>query len=451
MSPEVYLQLATAFLSYFLKTAVAWLACWLLARMITTPRQKFALWLAFVTGSLSYWVYTTAGFVANHSVPSAGTEHASSLPWINHEFFVPAQFQHRAAVLGRFVVYAYIAGVLLLLLAAAWKRSRLHMLLKQGSAPSADLANLFREMRPQFGVRRCELLVLSGISSPATVGWWRPRILLPQGCEGLGDSAAMADILHHELAHVARRDYFWSSLSDTVCQILFFHPAVWLARKQMRLQREMACDWAVVGACPEHRADYATTLTRIARLSLERSRPRLRTTIGIDFAASPSLLARRVHAILSDPQQCSWGQKLLRFATGGTLVAGYGFFCAALVIVIAFAPLSRIATAEMQPSGTLHESHSRQRVVSSRIVHPEQSLITESPAYRLQVSSPADPYRSGERVSIAGDSETGVASCEIPSWGQPGRRTRWWAEYCRGRERLPKRRFRPRIDARSAN
>ena len=325
-------------------------------------------------------------------------------------------------MIGQFIIYAYIAGVLLLLAAGIWKRVRLHLLLKDESAPSAELKNLLENMRGQFGLRQCELLVLPKLNSPATVYWWRPRILLPQACEQL-DDATLMDILYHEMAHVARRDYLWSSLSDFACHLLFFHPALWQARKQMRIQREMACDLAVVGARPEHRADYASTLTRVARLCLPRRFP----VIGIDFAATASLLSHRVHAILSDPQKSSPGQKFARTIAGTALLAAFAVLSPAIVMVIAFAPVSQpINIGQVKPASQAHARHGlQQKIASQRLVRTkEQSLITESPAYRLQTSAPSQAYVPG---TIPGSKESAlpeVAKTEVPSWKRPAPGTR---------------------------
>ncbi|HET9790772.1 MAG TPA: M56 family metallopeptidase, partial [Candidatus Angelobacter sp.] len=77
---------------------------------------------------------------------------------------------------------------------------------------------------------------------------------------------------------------------------LFFHPAVWSARKKMRLERELACDRAVVEACPDHRADYAASLAQFVRLSFRTSSP----SHHVQFAAPSSLLGKRIRTILFD-------------------------------------------------------------------------------------------------------------------------------------------------------
>lgn len=387
MSPDGYLNYAALFVSYFVKVAAAYLLCWLLAKLAATPRQKFIIWLAFMLGSIAYWTCAVAAPLTTYSTTSGQSQAGSLLPKLEHQFLVPARFEHATLILGRSLLAAYIVGVLLLVGMGVWKRIRLHFLLKQGVAPSSELNLLFAEMCRHFGIRHCELLVLPKVSSPATVCWWRPRVVLPQACEGLDDSSLMADILYHELAHVARRDYLWSSMNDLICRLLFFHPGVWQARKEMSIHREMACDLAVVAARPEHRADYAHTLTRVARLCLLQKYP----IIGIDFAAVPSLLTHRVHAILNDPEKSSWVKKCLRALAGFSLIGGYAALCSAVAIAMAFVPTPQPVQKAPILAARKPLAHSAPRhktvTVQEADPHPdEEGLITESPAYRIMTT-----------------------------------------------------------------
>ena len=389
MSPDLYLGFAALFISYFLKVAVACLLCWMLVALFNTPQQRFTVWFIFLLGSLAYWLYAIGDFSA--SVLLAGST-GGVLPAVAkspHELLLPARFQSNTLILGRVLGAVYVLGVLSLVAAGVWKRIRLRLLLRQRTAPSAGLQSLFSQMCRQFGVRHCELSVLPGVKSPATVYWWRPRIVLPQLCEQVNDNVLMADVLSHELAHVSRRDYLWSRISDMVCGLLFFHPAAWQARKQMRIHREMACDFAVVASRPEHRADYAQTLTRVARLALPRKYP----VVGIDFAAAPTLLRHRVEAILDEPQKGSRGRTVCHAFAGAGLVVAFGFLCSMMAFAIAFAPSSqpRMATVADSPDG----NNASVAVRKTRHSHPQpegQQLITESPAYRLPSNANSRVY-----------------------------------------------------------
>jgi beta-lactamase regulating signal transducer with metallopeptidase domain len=191
----------------------------------------------------------------------------------------------------------YLAAFLGLCATRVWSRYRMRRLLEFATKPSPEFAAALEDMCKEMGVKRCELLVIPGIASPATVYWLNPRILYPEVCHCPERISEFAHIMRHELVHIVRRDYLLSSIIDGVCTLLFFHPALWSARKKMRVERELACDRAVVEACPDDRADYAASLAQFVRLSFLTKSP----SHHVQFAAPSSLLGKRIRTILLEP------------------------------------------------------------------------------------------------------------------------------------------------------
>src|SRR5205085_3857822 len=75
--------------------------------------------------------------------------------------------------------------------------------------------------------------------------------------------------LLHEFAHLQRRDD-WTNLAQKVVRtIFFFHPAVWWIERRLSLEREMACDEAVLAETENPRA-YAECLVSLAEKSVVR-------------------------------------------------------------------------------------------------------------------------------------------------------------------------------------
>ncbi|PHS03566.1 MAG: hypothetical protein COA78_17675 [Blastopirellula sp.] len=95
--------------------------------------------------------------------------------------------------------------------------------------------------------RRVELRQSGCLSTPSTCGVLNPCIILPIAmvCDG-SFSESRAQILQHELAHIKRRDTLVAGLQAIFSIFLFWHPAVGYANKQIRIEREIACDdWVV--------------------------------------------------------------------------------------------------------------------------------------------------------------------------------------------------------------
>jgi beta-lactamase regulating signal transducer with metallopeptidase domain len=117
--------------------------------------------------------------------------------------------------------------------------------------------------------RQVALYVSDQVSVPTTIGFGKPAILIPRWLMTEMSAVELNQILLHELAHLRRRDD-WTNLAQKIVKaIFFFHPAVWWIEKRVSLEREMACDDAVLAETSSPRA-YAQCLARLAEKSLVR-------------------------------------------------------------------------------------------------------------------------------------------------------------------------------------
>ena len=433
MSPELSLHFAGIFLSYFLKVAAAYLACWLLNRLLRKPQQRFLMWMVFLLGAGTYWLALIFRELRALPSPTAGAGSATPgmAPAAAHSFLVPLGWSHALLLAGQVLALAYGSAGLLLMGMAAWRHLRLRLLLRRAMQPSEALAGLFRETSRACGVSRCHLLVLPGLRSPATACWWNPRILLPEVCEELGPTPQLADVLCHELVHVARRDYFWAGLTDLICRLLFFHPAAWKAGKWMRLQGELACDLAVVEARPGHRADYADSLAYFVRLRMLQDG----VSLGVDFAASASSLGMRIRTILAAPQPMPWWKRISQMAAGLALAGGLAILAPALTILLDFARPVREQTGAPLPAQTAAERarNTRRAHRHEPVQPPNQDSLTslrmqpalrETPVYTLTVSGngrdvePGDPDTPAWRESNPSARHPTVSSVVLSTLGQ---------------------------------
>jgi len=219
------------------------------------------------------------------------------------------------------LVACYLGVVVWRMLGSLAARVRLARALRYKSTPDRRVATTFREVAEQTEglgreLRGAEVWVLPGLTSPATLGWLRPRVIVPPSCE-LQDEAELQAVFWHELKHVERRDALWNGMVRACRTLLWFHPAVHHATAALHAQRELACDAAVVDEHPQSRDVYATCLVRFARAADLSPGPAIPT---IDMASSAALLTRRVRSILSDGQATSRGARLARAAANVLLV-----------------------------------------------------------------------------------------------------------------------------------
>ena len=114
------------------------------------------------------------------------------------------------------------------------------------------------------------------------VGIIRPAILLPPGLleEGHRESLRLLRLaLTHELAHVRRKDLFWNLAQAFVETLFFFHPLVWVARRQTRYLQELACDGMTLESTQATPADYGRAILGI--IERQRMEPARLAGVGV--------------------------------------------------------------------------------------------------------------------------------------------------------------------------
>jgi beta-lactamase regulating signal transducer with metallopeptidase domain len=192
------------------------------------------------------------------------------------------------------VLLAWLAGA-----AAALARYGLAMvsvrLVARGARPvtGGEWVDRLNAAAGELGMReRVRLLRADGAAMPMTWGILHPTVLVPEDADGWTAERKRV-VLLHELAHVARRDCLWQTLASLCCAAYWFHPGVWWAARQMRIEREQACDDRVLAA-GTRASEYAGHLLEVARSF----RPRPLTAAAAVAMARRSQLEGRVVAVL---------------------------------------------------------------------------------------------------------------------------------------------------------
>lgn len=99
------------------------------------------------------------------------------------------------------------------------------------------------------------------VQSPLTCGWIRPYLLIPTGMQDSFSEVEIRHMLLHELQHQKLHHSRLNLVSILFLIVYWFHPLIWFARKKMIVDRELACDAAVIESIGvEHRKAYGKTL-----------------------------------------------------------------------------------------------------------------------------------------------------------------------------------------------
>ena len=127
----------------------------------------------------------------------------------------------------------------------------------------SDLADAVEILRAELSCsKRVEVHETSELTTPATIGWRRPLVLLPGEWRNWTEAERRA-VLAHELAHICRDDFLTGLLAQVSVTLHVYHPlAHWLAAR-LRLEQELAADaWAACLAGGNQ--PYLTTLAQMA-------------------------------------------------------------------------------------------------------------------------------------------------------------------------------------------
>ncbi len=231
-----------------------------------------------------------AGFVS-------GVEHASAAPhWPGESLVVPRSERPRGT--SNLLITLWIGGYILValpLIIGIWRVERLRRrsLLVNDPSWRRLLSQVAGSLRLQTPV---ELKASEQVAGPMAGGVWKPFVLLPEAHQAWPEDRSHS-VLLHELAHIARRDVQKQWLAHLACMMYWLHPLAWFAAWRLRVERERACDDAVL-ALGTRASDYSQHLLEIA--AAHRS-PRWMTISAMTMARS-SQLRDRIERIL-DPRR----------------------------------------------------------------------------------------------------------------------------------------------------
>ncbi len=193
------------------------------------------------------------------------------------------------------LVLAWSAGVALMSLRLCLGLAWVGGLRRQAVAAPAIWQARLDALALRMGLHRSRQVPLklhAGLSSPVTVGFWRPVILLPAALLSGMPVALLEALLAHELAHVRRWDYLVNLLQSVAEALLFFHPVVWWLSVRMRAEREQVADALAAQALQ----DPQQLATALHALSLHTAAPQ---HSGLLMSARGGALLTRIERLMA--------------------------------------------------------------------------------------------------------------------------------------------------------
>ena len=218
---------------------------------------------------------------------------------------------------GIFAIYMAFLLFKVLFLLRAWRRTQSIVRGALDSPLPDHLMVIVDRCRRLIGVKRVRILHSPSVPVPITLGVVNPIIVLPEDLLTETDHNLLSSAIGHELVHVARRDYLWNLVFETIYLPLSFHPATALVRRRIRQTRELCCD-QIVAMKLLNAETYAHSLMRLigsAPLS-----PRLisDTTIGLNQS---DILEVRIMSLLNSKNRTVGSPRTLLIAAALILAA----------------------------------------------------------------------------------------------------------------------------------
>lgn len=165
---------------------------------------------------------------------------------------------------------------------------RLHGLWKRSTPVEVDAAPVM-----MTGSRRVQLCTSKEIDRPSVIGFFAPRILIPEWLFEKLTPPELEQVMMHELGHISRADD-WINLFQKIGLVLFpLNPVLMWIDRRLCFERELACDDGVL-QCTQAPGAYAACLISMAERTLDRRA----AALSLGAWERQSELSQRVHSIL---------------------------------------------------------------------------------------------------------------------------------------------------------
>jgi beta-lactamase regulating signal transducer with metallopeptidase domain len=295
------------------QVSLLWLVYRLIAHLIArTSRQRYVVATGVSIAGLVWFGATFAYFLHafyNQAQP-VYTVPVTVIPSEGHLATTAMLYYHSATgllkSLAPYLSSAYLAVVLVLAvrMVNGLRQVKTYRTCGLQKAP-VNLKLFVQQYAHYIGIKRPVALYVSQlISSPLTMGFWKPLILVPLASINQLTPSQMEAVLLHELAHIKHYDYLVNLLLHTAEILLFFNPFMRLLLHHARQERENSCDdWVLqFRYCPK---DYAHAL-----LAIEQNRTQSLLALGANAQGKFQLLSRVKRMVSPERNAFNYRQQL---------------------------------------------------------------------------------------------------------------------------------------------
>ena len=185
--------------------------------------------------------------------------------WMND--FALSVNKDTPSVAGYILLGIWIVGMLAMMILVIKSSLRLHTI-KKSALPlqNPEVRRLYNRCLNEMKItRNIPVYSTAFLKSPIIVGFLKPCIYLPIHLISDYHESDMRYMLLHELQHYRHKDAIANYLMNFAGVLYWFNPFVWYSLKEMKNDREVACDTSVLKLLDEDDyKDYGNTLINFA-------------------------------------------------------------------------------------------------------------------------------------------------------------------------------------------
>lgn len=306
---------------------------------------------------------------------------------------------------------------------------RLHRIWKQ--ARPIPIESSIHALLQRSGRPAVEICTSGDVDSPAVIGFFSPRLLIPEWLFAKLAPSDLQQIVLHECEHLRRRDDWFNLLQKVALALFPLNPALLWVDRRLSLERELACDAGVIASTTAP-FEYAHCLTRLAEHRLHRRS----VALSLSAWSRQSELARRVHHLLRparnmSPLQARFSMALICLGLGvGAIQMAKAPRLFTFTDAAISTPVAEVATAMPRPADT-HElpvvyrpkAQPRAVMVNAVLTSQKPHHVTHKSTHAIQPRRNVQTARPGRQPRIVLTTlemrRPGPGSNSAPMYAQP--------------------------------
>ena len=192
---------------------------------------------------------------------AVGINPTGNTDWMND--FSLSVNSETPSIAGYILLGIWIVGIFAMIILVIKSSLRLRTLEKSAlPLQNPEVRRLYHRCMEEMGIHRSiPVYSTAFLKSPIIVGLLKPCIYLPIHLISDYNESDMRYILLHELQHYKHKDAIANYLMNFAGVLYWFNPFVWFALREMRNDREVACDTSVLKMLEEDDYEnYGNTL-----------------------------------------------------------------------------------------------------------------------------------------------------------------------------------------------